>query len=223
VPNWIKYVTIAFLAIAGISWLFPQYEKIGIERHDVLGGFTTWTFGTLSAGGGIRFVVWILIFAAMGSLLFIDKPDQPLGRFKWITILLIIIAMLVVLNEQSALSEPNWIPIENRSWVDIRNDSTGAFVGVWIGLCAGLLGAASALYYSHFHKATPEAVAIASTLTAPIQQAMPSARPEKPQQPPSVQKSVLEQKLDEYDRLRAAGKISDDELATLRQRALFEQ
>jgi drug/metabolite transporter (DMT)-like permease len=169
------------------------------------------------------FFVWIVLVASAASVWSIDRADQPLGRFTWLPIALILVAMFFVVVGQSALSEPDWQPAESRHWVKIDNETTGALASVWIGLCAGLIGAASALFYTRFYKPTPRPATAAPAMTAPVQYVM--APPMAPSAPPAQQdapKSNLAQKLEEYARLRAAGTITEDEYANLRQRALNE-
>ena len=200
VPSWLKYLTVASLVLAGIMLLFPQYEKIGIEHHDILGGFSKHSFGDMRMSIFQVALVWMFLIVAMAGVWTCDRADQPMGRFYMTSIVAIVLAMIVVAIAHGTLSSTEWRPLEQRSWSRIYNERTSAGTTVWVGLCAGLLGAGSCIFYSRFYRPS----------------ATPSPRISRSK---SLGKtSPLEAKLEEIDQLRATGKITADEYAILRQR-----
>lgn len=220
VGKWIKFASIGCLALAGVFWLFPQYDYIGEEYHIFLEYYEYWNLGSSTADAPFLLIVWAVLIAAAAAVWHFDRPDQPLGRASWIAIPLILAAMVFVAWGQSTPADlvP---PADDRNWTDYGWEETTGHTFVWVGLWLALLSAVGMTIYSRAAKPPLHvAPSPAFITTPPHQPANTGVTLAAPDVPAPAPKSTLEQKLDEYDRLRASNKITDDELATLRARAL---
>lgn len=225
VPGWLKVATIACLGLAGILYLLPQFQYVGEEYHIFMDYYEYHNLGTQGAGAASIIIVSVLLIAAIASVWTIDQPDQPLGRVNWLSLPLVLIAIGFVIG--GSKPEDSLPLVDDRNWTAFYWDYTSQHTLVWIGLGAGLLGAIVSLFYARNYRPAPSpapapAVTVV-TMPYPPQMAPPPPPLRVAELPTEVpNRSTLEQKLDDYDKLRAADKITDEEHAALRKRALTE-